>query len=211
MPRDVATRWNSTYDMLVFALEYRAAIDAMSADKTNNLRKFELSEGEWTIMKQLYNVLKVSVTVSHLSPPPPSLSYRHVFEQVLKDATLFFSRSTSNLAMVIPAMDVIKKQFTAALTDRNLDPAIEVSIRTARKTLNRYYSPKNSSEVYYIAMSMFTFYNQLIFSNYLRSMSASPPTQITLLQRSRLGRRMDQDGRRYASNEVYALVRTTGG
>lgn len=74
MPRDVATRWNSTYDMLVFALEYRAAIDAMSADKTNNLRKFELSEGEWTIMKQLYNVLKVSVTVSHLSPPPPSLS-----------------------------------------------------------------------------------------------------------------------------------------
>lgn len=73
MPRDVATRWNSTYDMLVFALEYRAAIDAMSADKTNNLRKFELSEGEWTIMKQLYNVLKVSVTVSHLSPPPLSL------------------------------------------------------------------------------------------------------------------------------------------
>lgn len=27
MPRDVATRWNSTFDMLDFALRYREAID----------------------------------------------------------------------------------------------------------------------------------------------------------------------------------------
>ena len=33
LPRDV-TRWNSTFDMLSFALEYRAAIDAITADKT---------------------------------------------------------------------------------------------------------------------------------------------------------------------------------
>ncbi|KAG1871908.1 hypothetical protein C8R48DRAFT_570036, partial [Suillus tomentosus] len=33
MPRDVATRWNSTFDMLTFALEYREAIDIICADK----------------------------------------------------------------------------------------------------------------------------------------------------------------------------------
>ncbi|KAH6871072.1 hypothetical protein BKA70DRAFT_1073888, partial [Coprinopsis sp. MPI-PUGE-AT-0042] len=32
MPRDVTTRWNSTYDMLVFALAYRSAIDSMTSN-----------------------------------------------------------------------------------------------------------------------------------------------------------------------------------
>lgn len=138
--------------MLVFALEYRTAIDAMSADKANKLRKFELSESEWKIVQQLCDVLKVSLSLSRgslcFSP------HHHVIPQVLKDATLFFSRSSSNLAMVIPAMDVIHKRFTAASINRNLDPAIQASIKTATKTLNRYYSLTDSSEVYRIAMSM---------------------------------------------------------
>jgi hypothetical protein len=57
MPRDVATRWNSTYDMLVFALEYREAIDGISGDR--DMRKYELSEEEWKVVKQLCDVLAV--------------------------------------------------------------------------------------------------------------------------------------------------------
>ena len=60
MPRDVATRWNSTYDMLSFALEYRKAIDILTAERKNGLRQFELSEREWTIVSQLCETLKVS-------------------------------------------------------------------------------------------------------------------------------------------------------
>jgi hypothetical protein len=61
MPRDVTTRWNSTYDMLVFALEYRTAIDQMCSAKVNGLRKYEMSAEEWMIAGQLRNVLKASL------------------------------------------------------------------------------------------------------------------------------------------------------
>jgi hypothetical protein len=59
MPRDVSTRWNSTYDMLAFAVEYRDAVDQISGDKGRGLRAYELSEKEWLIAKQLSEVLKV--------------------------------------------------------------------------------------------------------------------------------------------------------
>lgn len=59
MPRDVATRWNSTYDLLAFALEYRTAIDDIAGARDLGLRKYELKEEEWNIVKQLCDVLKV--------------------------------------------------------------------------------------------------------------------------------------------------------
>jgi hypothetical protein len=80
--------------------------------------------------------------------------------QVFKDATLFFSRSTPNLAMVIPAMD-------HTLTQR-FEPAIRAALGLAKKTLNRYYNLTDDAEVYRIAMGKFYFYilcevvNQLI-------------------------------------------------
>jgi len=59
MPRDVATRWNSTFDMLEFALKYRKVIDKVTADRKNDLRQLELCEREWGIVDQLTRVLKV--------------------------------------------------------------------------------------------------------------------------------------------------------
>ena len=59
MPRDVATQWNSTFDMLAFALQYRVAIDNITGNKTASLRQYELSDEEWRIVEQLRDTLKV--------------------------------------------------------------------------------------------------------------------------------------------------------
>jgi hypothetical protein len=75
-----------------------------------------------------------------------------LYSQILKDATLFFSRSTPNLATVIPAMDVIDEKLTTDSLDRTYDAPIHASLGLAKKTLNRYYNMTDWSEVYQIAM-----------------------------------------------------------
>ena len=60
MPRDVTTQWNSTYDMLEFAVEYREGIDSITGNLNMKLRQYELSEEDWEIATKLRDVLKVS-------------------------------------------------------------------------------------------------------------------------------------------------------
>jgi hypothetical protein len=59
MPRDVKTRWNSTFDMLDFAVEHIMAIDTVTADRDMKLRQYELSEDDWDMARQLRDILKV--------------------------------------------------------------------------------------------------------------------------------------------------------
>ena len=62
MPRDVATCWNSTYDMLEFADVYHAALNVMTADRDMTLCKFELSKKEWAMATELCEVLQVRLS-----------------------------------------------------------------------------------------------------------------------------------------------------
>lgn len=59
IPRDVRTRWNSTYDMLSVAYDHRELLDNFVDVKSHDLRKFALSKEEWEIVRQLREVLKV--------------------------------------------------------------------------------------------------------------------------------------------------------
>jgi hypothetical protein len=89
IPWDVTTWWNSTFNMLNFALKYQSAIDKITADRNADLHSLELNNNDWDTAKQLHDVMKV-----------------------FKDTTLFFSRGTPNLATVIPAMDLLDQRLT---------------------------------------------------------------------------------------------------
>ena len=60
MLRDVAMRWNSTFDLLEYALKHRKAINLVTQQCELGLRQFDLTDPEWTVMEQLHSVLNVS-------------------------------------------------------------------------------------------------------------------------------------------------------
>jgi hypothetical protein len=73
--------------------------------------------------------------------------------QVFKDATLFFSHSTPNLATIIPAMDHIDEMLTMSSLNSTYPPSICAMLSIAKKTSNHYYNATDQSKVYQIAMS----------------------------------------------------------
>ncbi|KIK17899.1 hypothetical protein PISMIDRAFT_110451 [Pisolithus microcarpus 441] len=112
IPWDVSTRWNSTFDMVSFVVEYRTPVDALTDKHCLGLAAYALDEHEWLVLGQLCEVLKI-----------------------LKDATLFFSCGMPNLAMVIPAMDYIDEIFmTTMLDDTHLDPSIRAAVGLVKRT-----------------------------------------------------------------------------
>jgi len=74
MLHDVSTCWNSTFDMLEFAIQYRVAIDAMTAVRGFDLWKYELVPDEWKIAIELRDVLRVSTCF-----PPFLFTYSRYF------------------------------------------------------------------------------------------------------------------------------------
>jgi hypothetical protein len=64
MPCNVSTWWNSTFDLLKFAIEYRPAIDTMTATWDFDLCKYELVPVEWKIAGELCEVLQVCFSFS---------------------------------------------------------------------------------------------------------------------------------------------------
>jgi len=72
MPRDVATRWNYTYEMLSFAYTYRVAYNNLTDNRDMKMRKYTLEDSEWQLVDQLASVLKVW---SHISSIICSITY----------------------------------------------------------------------------------------------------------------------------------------
>jgi len=133
--------------MLKVALQYREVVDNITANKSLKLRKYELDDDGWDILKDLLRVLKVRINLINLI-----YSLHLTVYQMYKEATLFFSRDDiSTIAHVIPTMDGID----AMLRDSALEPlapSVKHALSFARKLMDKYYSKTDLSNVYRIAM-----------------------------------------------------------
>lgn len=70
MPRDVRTRWNSTYDMLSFAVMHEEELIKFTAEPFDELRGYRLDREDFKLIKDLSEVLFVSRTSATPTPTP---------------------------------------------------------------------------------------------------------------------------------------------
>ncbi|KAF8994848.1 hypothetical protein BDZ89DRAFT_972050 [Hymenopellis radicata] len=116
--------------MLNTAVQYKCAIRNITSEDT--LLDYALTNTEWLILDQL--------------------------REILKDATLYFSRDDANLASVIPAMDKLGRMLsTAVITKSKTDKVtlckpLKAALLVAKDTLDKYYLLSDSSEVYRLAL-----------------------------------------------------------
>jgi hypothetical protein len=69
--------------------------------------------------------------------------------------TLEFSTDTPCVAAVIPAMDKMHAELTAAAENVEYSPALQAALSLGKNLLDKYYSLTDDSEIYRIAMGMY--------------------------------------------------------
>jgi hypothetical protein len=116
---DVVTRWNSTYDMLVRAVEIKDVMsDTFYQHKDRDLINLVLTETEWICVSQLIEVL---------AP--------------LKEATMLASQGGESLMVtnVIPIFNFCCEMLGESLKNFNISDDIYIGIESAIEKMNHYY------------------------------------------------------------------------
>ncbi|KAG2097505.1 uncharacterized protein F5147DRAFT_816504 [Suillus discolor] len=105
----------------------------MTAKREHNLRVFELSVEEWKIASDLQEVLQVS--------------FQGCYD-------LLLTLHTQPVATVIPAIDHIDEMLLAHESSSSLtrNRAVQSALTLGKKTLDRYYSLTDKSDVYRVTM-----------------------------------------------------------
>ncbi len=111
---------------------------------------------------------------------------------MFKDATLFFSQdNVVTIANVVPTMDRIDAMLNSSATTP-LAPGVRHALTFARKLMDKYYSKTDLSNVYRIAMGMYSIFNALS-TNKAIVCSAPSSTQTQVLSAARMGEGLDQN------------------
>ncbi|KAJ3764849.1 hypothetical protein FB446DRAFT_795655 [Lentinula raphanica] len=130
IPRDVATCWDSTFDMLTAFLQLKEHIVQFLDQSLNGLSDYALDEEEWDAIKDLVSVLKI-----------------------LKDTTSFFLTILPSVSTVIPAMDTIDEVFASGIVDHvTLSAPVQHALSIGKRMLNKYYQLSDDSHIYRMAI-----------------------------------------------------------
>ncbi|KAF8212809.1 hypothetical protein K438DRAFT_1566262, partial [Mycena galopus ATCC 62051] len=135
LPRDVKTRWNSTYNMINVVLTYCNAIHEFTLNEENGATDY-LSKEEWDILTDLWDVLLVM-------------------------PLRIFSGDLATIATVIPAMDKLNLMLATAILAQpdgqewSFHTTVQIMLIYAKKTLNRYYAKMYYNHVQRSCLSLF--------------------------------------------------------
>jgi hypothetical protein len=92
-------------------------------------------------------------------------------------------------------MDHVDAHLATASQDSKYPLSIRAVLAIGKKTLNRYYTKTDHSEVYRIAMGMLSSFSCIVAFFQARKLtpfiSPSPPSQVEVLQDCGMGGRMD--------------------
>ena len=98
-------------------------------------------------------------------------------------------------------MDHIDEHLATAALSANYPNAIKSALAIGKTTLNRYYNKTDHSEIYRIAMGMFSTFNT--FNGSLISyLSFASSTQARILSKGRMGGDLGDESRRNCSYRV---------
>ena len=129
MVRDVATRWNSTTELLERALQLRDALNLLVIAEQHNrprsvrLKHFQLVKQEWELLEKLFLLLEVSMFIWH-----SMVIYFLMYSQVFLIATKQMSQSKTPLIHeVIPLFDIITRALDEYKGDLTLPPVIRIA------------------------------------------------------------------------------------
>lgn len=124
---DVSTRWNSSQDMMQSALAMRPALNLL-CENNISVRKFSLSDSEWTLISRITQILRHFKSVS----------------------TLFSGEKYVTLPLVIVGFNMLidKIENIARKIDKIINPTlidsqIKEAILTAREKLIKHYDKCN--------------------------------------------------------------------
>jgi len=154
MIHDVSTRWNSTAELVQWALELAPALRILSVMAEYNkvgcgvhLERFQLSPEEWKIFSDLSPLLDVSYYLNII----------HRFNEH-NQVFLFTTNQISTnkiplIHQVIPIFDIIMTTLEDNIENDTLPLIVRHAALRGYYMLNKYYSLTNDSIVYRIAMS----------------------------------------------------------
>jgi hypothetical protein len=127
---DVSTRWNSTFDMSVRAMNLKGALIDI-CNHVKKFKKYELSETEWRYIGVISQVM-----------------------EPLKEVTKLFSAdSVSTLGQLIPVFNALMDHFED-LGDSSEDERIKKACRAAADKAIEYYRKNNLSNNCLFAMTL---------------------------------------------------------
>ena len=106
-------------------------------------------------------------------------------------------------------MDHIYKHLATAATAGGYNPTIQAALTVGKKLLNKYYAATDHSEMYRIAMSMYSSCVLLIYK--LIRCSLTSKSQARILQVCRLERGVARNSGQHSSKQVYAVICSLSG